>query len=237
MEIKDKIVYYSYKYQGDWNKITLAIKNNEEIKKYDIKEKYITFFDDAYPESLKKLRFPPWILFYEGDISLLKRDCISVVGSRISTYYGEEVTKLIVRKNKDKVIVSGLAKGIDGIAHKEALLVGSTIGVIASGLNYIYPLENKPLYKKMKENHLIISEYPSYVKVKKHHFVFRNRLIAALGECLYVTQAKIKSGTMLTVNEAINLSKDVYVVPYPLFIEEGKGCNLLISQGANIFIG
>ncbi len=236
MEWKDKIVYYAYKYSGDWTQIAEAIKNNEEICDCVIEDKYITVFDEKYPECLKRLRFPPWILFYEGNLDLLNEECISIVGSREATKYGEGITRLIVRNNLDKVIVSGLAKGIDAIAHDEAIKKGKTIGIIGCGLKNEYPLSNKYLYDILKKEHLIISEYPYFVKAKKHHFPWRNRLIAALGKEIYVTQAKIKSGTMLTVNEAINLSKEIYVAPYPLFVKEGEGCNLLISQGANIIL-
>ncbi|NLC96626.1 MAG: DNA-processing protein DprA [Erysipelotrichaceae bacterium] len=234
MNIKDKVVYYSYKYNGDYYKVTNAIAKNEEVKKYDIKDNYITIFDNDYPNNFKKLRYPPWVIFYKGNISLLNKSCISIVGSRNACEYGVLVTKKIVENNKNKVVVSGLAKGIDAIAHIEALKYSGTIGIIGSGLSIKYPYCNSFIYDIMEKEQLIISEYPNHVTIKKHHFPFRNRLIASLGECLYVTQAKIKSGTMLTVNEAINLSKDVYVVPYPLFEKEGEGCNLLISQGAYI---
>ncbi len=236
MSIKDKIVYYAYKYEGDWSKISLAIKSNEEVKQIKYKDNFITFFDDLYPIELRKLRFPPWVIFYKGDISLLNRKCISIVGSRNACSYGIDITKKIVLQNKDKVIVSGLAKGIDAIAHEEAIKITKTIAVIGSGLEYTYPLCNKYLYDILGKEHLIISEYPYHTKVKKHHFPWRNRIIACLSETLYVTQARIQSGTMLTVNEAINLSKEIWSVPYPIYEEEGKGCNLIISQGANILI-
>ena len=236
MDVRKILAQYSYKYEGDWNKICKAIINKESIENINIHEKYITIFDDEYPESLKKLRFPPWVLFYKGDISLLKKECISIVGSRNACNYGEDITRKIVNSNKNKVIVSGLAKGIDAIAHDEAIKCTKTIAVIGCGLNHVYPLENIKLYKIIEKDHLIISEYPCFTKVKKYHFPFRNRIIAALSEKLFVTQARVKSGTMLTVNEALNLSKEVYVVPYPLFLKEGEGCNLLISEGANIIL-
>ena len=204
MDIKDRIVQYAYMYDGDFNKISNAIINNEIIYKQEIKDNYITYLDNEYPIEFKKLRFPPWVIFYKGDISLLNKKCISIVGSRNACDYGIRVTKDIVRMNNDKVVVSGLAKGIDAIAHVEAIKYSKTIGVIGSGLSIKYPYCNKDIYDIMEKEHLIISEYPYHTKVKRHHFPFRNRLIASLGECLYVSQASIKSGTMLSVNEAIN---------------------------------
>ena len=192
-------------------------------------------FDDDYPIQLKELRFPPWILFYEGNISYLKYSCVSIVGSRTALTYGSEITQMIVKKfAKDYVFVSGLAKGIDAVVHGTAIEVGKTVGVLGCGLDVVYPKCNDYLYKEMRKNHLIITEYPRFVKPEKHFFPWRNRLIAALGKVLIVTQARIKSGTMLTVNEAINLSKEICCVPYPLGEIEGEGCNLLIQQGAQI---
>lgn len=234
MDIRDYLVRCAYKHNGDYNKICKAIINKEKVGNYNIVDKYITFFDEKYPIEFKKLRYPPWVIFYKGDINLINKKCISIVGSRNACNYGIKVTKEIVKVNKDKVIVSGLAKGIDRVAHVEAIKHTKTIGIIGSGFSVKYPYCNRDIYDIMENEHLIISEYPYHTKVQRHHFPFRNRLIASLGECLFVSQATLKSGTMLTVNEAINLSKDVWVAPYPLFMEEGKGCNLLISQGANI---
>ena len=159
---------------------------------------------------------------------------MTIVGSRELSDYGRSVTELassiLCRKY---VIVSGLAKGADAFAHRTAISCGAkTIGVIASGLKIQYPSCNIDLYKKMQQEHLILSEYPYDTGIQKHHFAWRNRILAALGEACIVTSAKVKSGTMLTVNEAINLSKDVWCFPYPFESEEGKGCNKLVQEGA-----
>lgn len=238
MLMREYLANLSYKYKGDWDQITKAIGRKEQVGNYDINEKYLTIVDKDYPDELKMLRFPPWVIYYEGNIELLKERKVAIVGSRKIGKYAYHVTKKLCKKLvRDNCLVSGLALGVDGVVHESAIINGGkTIGVIGSGLGYIYPKENKELYQIMRKEHLIISEYPYFVKVEKHHFPWRNRLIAALGKCLYVTQAQIKSGTMHTVNEALNLSKEVYCVPYSLDDFDGEGCNLLIFQGANIII-
>lgn len=235
MKLSYKIACYAYECNGDWSKIAQKIKDNEDVYSYTIEEKYVTIVDSNYPESFRQLRYPPWVIFYEGDITLATRSMVSVVGSRKSTMYGEEMTTLICKQLvKRNVLVSGLAKGIDALVHHVGISQGKTIGVLGCGLGEFYPRCNIELFNEMRKHHLVLSEYPKLTKAQKHHFPWRNRLIAALGDILVVTQAQYKSGTMLTVNEAIELSKEVYCVPYPMNVDAGKGCNLLIQQGAQM---
>ncbi|MEG2800172.1 MAG: DNA-processing protein DprA [Erysipelotrichaceae bacterium] len=234
--MREQILYYAWKYQGNWNKIANAISKKEqwEIIQYD--GNYITIVDEHYPNCLKELNYAPWILFYEGNLSYIQDELVSVVGSRIMSSYGEKMCSLIVNQLKKKyVIVSGLAKGIDACAHRNAM-DHKTIAVIGNGIDMTYPKENDCLYENIKKNHLLISEYPNGTLPLNYHFPWRNRIIAALGSSLIVVEAKLKSGTMLSVNEAITLDKPIYVVPYRYDDISGKGCNLLISQGANILI-
>ncbi len=237
MEISHKIACYAYETKGDWNQIAEKIKSNALCIPYDISEPYITIMDDNYPNSLRSLRYPPWIIFYRGDISILNQVAVSVVGSRITSSYGEKCTLDVCHKlSQHYVLVSGLARGIDTIVHQVGIQKGKTIAVLGCGLDLCYPQSNQGLFDEIKRNHLVISEYPKGVKAQKHHFPWRNRLIAALGQFCVVTQATYRSGTMLTVNEALELSKDVYCIPYPLGDPCGNGCNLLIQQGAFILL-
>ncbi|MCF0109286.1 MAG: DNA-protecting protein DprA [Erysipelotrichaceae bacterium] len=236
MELKERIVQYSYLFNGDWHQISKALKDDLPITEpFFIADNFITLFDEEYPQSLKELRYPPWVLYYKGDISLLKREMVAVVGSRKMIPYGAWMTRAIVNHLPKRYgIVSGMARGVDALAHETAIAGGHfTIGVIGSGLDIQYPKENKDLYERMKDQ-LIISEYPHFTGVKKHHFPWRNRIIAALAKKVIVTQATYKSGTMLTVNEAITLGKEIWCVPYPFNEEAGRGCNLLIQQGAQL---
>lgn len=231
---REAIIWYATLYQGDWNKIATAIKTDEPYKKIESKYPFLTIVDKEYPSKFKHLRYPPWIIFYKGDISLLKKDSVGIVGSRSCSSVAIENTKKVVDVLKKKYcIVSGLAKGVDSIAHR-ASLDAHTIGVIGCGIDRIYPSCNRDLYESMSKNHLIISEYPCGVAPYAKNFPWRNRLIAALGSSLVVIEAALKSGTMLTVNESIELDRVVYCLPTAFNDTKYPGCNYLISQGANI---
>lgn len=234
--MRNQILYYAWKYHGEWKRIAKAIRDQEKWEILAYEGQFVTIVDNEYPESLRMLEFPPWILFYEGDWALLERKAVAVIGSRKTSFYGKKACEHVVSLLKKRyVIVSGVAKGIDSFAHQEAL-DHYTIGIIGCGLDISYPKENSLLYQQLKKNHLVISEYPKGVKPLAHHFPWRNRLIAALSSAIVVIEANIKSGTMLTVNEGLILNKSIYCIPHAYFEEQGKGCNLLISQGAYIIV-
>ena len=230
-----KLASYAYRYAGSWSKIAKAAADNEPEYPCTIKDSYITILDDSYPDELRALRYPPWVLFYRGNRWLLYEPKITIVGSRSLSDYGCELTITAADILKKRfVLVSGLARGADSLVHKCALEGGHSIGVTGCGLDTVYPGENRYLYEVMSERDLILSEYPSYVKVKKEHFPWRNRILAALGQSLVVTAAKEKSGTMLTVNEAAALGRDIYTFPWPFGSLEGQGCSHLIADGAEM---
>ncbi len=235
MEERKKLALYAYKYEGNWNRICEAVVNGEEAVDQEIRENYITILDENYPPQLRELRNPPWVLFYSGNIYLLNEPMITIVGSRVLNEYGEHVTIESADELKKRfVLVSGLAKGADALVHQCALENGHSIGVIGCGLKTRYPKENSYLYGVMAKRDLILSEYPFHTGVKKEHFPWRNRILAALGQAVIVTGARYRSGTMITVNEALTLSRDIYTFPYPYESHEGEGCNQLIADGANI---
>ncbi|MGB4985733.1 MAG: DNA-processing protein DprA [Erysipelotrichaceae bacterium] len=235
---REQLLYYSIKYFGDYFKILKAISNNENYYNVDYSVKYITIVDKDYPDNLRLLQYPPFVLYYKGDINILKYRGVSVVGSRICCDYSKDYALNMAKYlNDDIVIISGLAMGIDAYAHTSAIKYGNkTIGVIGCGLDVIYPIQNKDLYQIMFDNHLVISEYPLGVKPDKYHFPFRNRIIAALGNKMIVLCATLKSGTMHSVNYALELNKDVYCLPHKVDCQFGKGCNYLISCGAMIIL-
>lgn len=234
-ELKERILWYAQKYAGDWTKIGNAIQRKEEYETLDSYPfPYVTIADEQYPRVLLKLRYPPWILFYQGDITLLEKEMVGIVGARNCSMQALANTEYVVNSLKRKYcIVSGLAKGIDAQAHKSAM-AQSTIGIIGCGIDRIYPKENANLYKQMATNQLIVSEYPCGTPPLKHHFPWRNRLIAACSKFLVVIEAKKKSGTMLTVNECLELSVPVYCLPTAFENDYYDGCNYLIENGANI---
>lgn len=232
---RDKLIYYAIKYAGDYSKILIAIKNDEAMTiKYNVNA--ITIIDEDYPKSLTDLKYPPLVLFYKGNRQLINESIVAVVGSRKPCEYAIKATKEVVDTLKYKyVIVSGLAKGIDTIAHTSAI-DQKTIGVLGCGIDYIYPKENAELFNLMSMNHLIISEYPFDEKPYAHHFPFRNRIIAALAKDVFVMQSSIKSGTLITVNEALSINRSIFALPYDIFSKEGEGTNNLIEEGANMIL-
>lgn len=229
---REKLIAYAYKYHGDYFKIVKAIEEKEEIEEVFDKN-VITILDDNYPNELKDLRYPPFVLFYKGNLDLLKKEKIGIVGSRVPGDYALEATRLLTIKNRNKVIVSGLAKGIDGKAHE---IADCSIGILGCGIEYIYPYENLELYNKLIKQGLILSEYPGLTKPLAYHFPFRNRIIAALSDTIYVMQSSERSGTVTTINEALELQKDVKVLPFSVFNEEGNYNNRLINDGALIIL-
>ena len=225
---REKLIALSLKYEGHYFKIAEAVNKNEEIEEIT-RDNCLTIFDDEYPSSLLELKYPPFVLYYKGNVDLLKENCLAVVGSRIACEYALKTTEELVSHYADQVIVSGLAKGVDGKAHD---IAKRSIGVLGCGIDYIYPYENIHLYAKLEKTGLIISEYPGMVKPLSFHFPFRNRIIAALSDTVYVMQSSEKSGTVTTINEALELNKDIKVLPYDVHDESGIYNNKLINDGA-----
>lgn len=222
-------------HHGEYHAIKKALKNREFVEK-KFCDHAITILDDLYPKELKELDQPPYVLFYKGNIQLLKhRNRIAIIGSRNPSEYGIESTRRLVNEiDKDIIIVSGLAKGIDGLAHQQALHKNKCIGVLGCGIDRVYPYENTKLFQELGKHHLLLSEYPSTTPGLKHHFVARNRIIAALSNHIFVMSATQKSGTLITVDFALALNKEISVLPYNIDDDSGVGCNNLITSGAQM---
>lgn len=224
----------SMHYDGAYHKIKKALEKRMKVPNYTSQYPFICIGDENYPKALYDLKNPPFVLYYQGNADLLKMKSVSVVGSREPSLYAIQTTKTLVNNiKKEKVIVSGLAKGIDATAHAAALDF-STIAVLGCGIDVIYPQCNASLFKVMRKNQLILSEYPPGVKPRRYFFPFRNRIIAALSPTLYVMSATKRSGTMTTVNEALSLNRHVICLPHPITLATGEGCNQLIKEGADI---
>ncbi|MBR1581783.1 MAG: DNA-protecting protein DprA [Bacilli bacterium] len=248
MEGREILVYLSIKYDGDWNKIITAIKEKESVdlkvakeEVSKIKDKYITCLDDDYPRIFKEgmMSCLPLVLFYRGDLSLITTDRkrLTVIGSRKYSRYGEKATRdLVSALSDDIVIVSGLATGIDAISMETALNSNKkVIGIIGGGFNKFYPPENKDLFERIiKEGGLVLSEYPPDSPPTENYFRLRNRLLAAASQATLVTEAKIISGTKITVGFALQYGRNVGCVPYPYYTD--SLCNVLIQQGANVIL-
>ncbi|NLA78546.1 MAG: DNA-protecting protein DprA [Erysipelothrix sp.] len=220
-------------HRGEYHKIARALKQRRYVEPAH-HEAAITIFDRHYPNSLRLLTQPPFVLFYQGNINLLSsRRCVAIIGSRKPSAYGIAMTrKLVDALPNDVVIVSGLAKGIDGIAHQHALHTHGCVGVLGCGIERVYPRAHHFLFEAMAKQQLLLSEYPDHVPGYKHHFVARNRIIAALSNPIYVMAAQAKSGTLITVDYGLALQKDIVVLPYNIDDASGVGCNNLIASGA-----
>lgn len=242
MLANDMLLYLSIHHKGDWNSIYDDIKNKrkyfteEDVKKVkeSVKSKYVTLIDKDYPNCFKQVFQPPFVIYYYGDLHLLDdySKNVAVIGSRVPSRYGEEMTEKIVSEICEKVtVVSGLARGIDSLSHETAINNGGkTIAIIGSGIDNCYPKESLDLYNEIKKNHLLISEYPGNSAPDAKHFPLRNRLIAGSSSAVVVTDASIRSGTSITVNYALQTGK--YVCAVPFHADENTLCNRLIKDGA-----
>lgn len=239
--MRNILIYFAIKYEGDYKKILNAIKNKEEVPSDKIEKikslniKALTCIDKEYPSCFKNCYQPPFVLFYKGDISLINnQNTLSVVGSRNPSEYGKNATKKILNdflSVNDYIIVSGLARGIDALSHQMALKNNRrTIAILGCGIDICYPQENNILKNEIIKNGLVLSEYPFSTQPKKEFFPFRNRLIASLGKALLVGDASIKSGTQITVRHALEYGKDILAIPHDIF--SNSFCNDLIKQGA-----
>ncbi|MCY8342577.1 DNA-processing protein DprA [Bacillus haynesii] len=193
-----------------------------------------------YPASLKTIHDPPPVLFLKGNEKLLHdQRLIGIVGTRSPSLYGKRAAVHLVRElcKKSWTVVSGLAKGIDGLAHQESIRSkGRTIGVIAGGFNSIYPREHRQLAGQMAESHLLVSEHPPHIKPQKWHFPMRNRLISGLTEGIVVVQGKEKSGSLITAYQALEQGREVFAVPGPIFDANSIGPSRLIQEGAKLVL-
>lgn len=198
--------------------------------------KIIPYYSKYYPINLLELTDPPTVLYAKGDVSLLTQPIkIAIIGSRKATNYSSLAMNCIIPPlvEQNIVIVSGMAKGADSLAHCTTIKYGGkTIGVLGHGFSHLYPKENKKLAEQMEGNHLLITEYPPYVGVQKWHFPMRNRIISGISNAIVVTEASLKSGTLITTEHALEHGKDIFVVPGPIDSEQSKGTNSLLREGA-----
>ena len=190
-----------------------------------------------YPERLRNIDDAPKEVYCLGNIELLNyKNNIAMIGSRNCSSYGERAAKdFAYNLAKEGIcIVSGLAKGIDSFSHIGALNAkGKTIAVLGSGLDNIYPKENIKLVEEIiKNNGLVISEYPLGTKPLKYHFPARNRIISGLSDSVLVVEARKNSGTNITVDFALEQGKDVFVIPGNIYSKTSDGTNFLITEGA-----
>ena len=196
---------------------------------------FLMYEDALYPKRLKEIYLPPIVLFYKGRLELFNRLSIGIVGARNHTPYSKEALEYLLPDILERKvsIISGLARGVDSLAHQLTLeLNGETIAVIGNGINICYPKENQSLYDAIGKKGLILSEYPLDSPPLKFHFPYRNRIIAGLSHGLCVIEAKLHSGSLITANVALSENRQVFALPGNITSEYSKGTNELITAGA-----
>ena len=197
--------------------------------------------DHEYPHLLWEIPDPPPILYYQGHLTQWnERNTVAIVGTRSATPYGRRWTKKLVTAlaSRGFTIISGMAEGIDGEAHKACLEVGGqTVAVVGTGVDRIYPSKHKSLYEQIITSGLVVSEYPQGSPPDKTHFPARNRIIAGLSRVTLVIEAPERSGALITAYQANEYGRDVYALPNSLDVNEAKGCLKLLGKGAHAILG
>ena len=243
LQARDILIATAIKFKGDWELIYKSVLERKHLS-YDethellkqIHSKAVTIIDPDYPMELKmRCHRPPWVIFYEGDLSLLSDPyrILTIVGSRDASEYGKRKVAeyACAAAEEGYIIASGLAKGIDAAALSAAVnYPGKAIAVLGNGIEYFYPLENKELQKRISEVGLLLSEYPGKTPPSPHHFPFRNRILAVISQTLLVGEAHAMSGTLTTVAYALSYNRDVGAIPFRSDDESAN--NRLIKTGA-----
>ena len=211
---------------------TQAEEEIKFIEKYKIKPLFVT--DSDYPKRLLNCYDSPTLLFYKGEADLNASKIVAIIGSRTHTDYGKLTTEKIIKDlvNQNVLVVSGLAYGIDSIAHKAAVKNDlSTVGVLAHGLDQMYPAEHAGLAKDMiKHNGGLLTEFRSNSKPDKHNFPTRNRIVAGMSDATIVIETGIKGGSMITAELANSYNKEVFALPGKITDSKSTGCNYLIKN-------
>ncbi len=223
-------------------KLAFSKQLNEKLLRNNMVENNITVItieDESYPEILKETYDPPYILYCRGDVGILKEPLLGVVGSRKATSYSRHVLSDILPHFKNKIsIISGLAYGADEMAHEISMNSGvKTVGVLAFGFDFHYPATTKRLRETMEKEHLVISEYPPKSGIDKWKFIARNRIISGLSQGVLVTEAEENSGSLITLEMALNENRHTFCIPGNITSKLSSGTNSRIREGAKPVLG
>lgn len=198
---------------------------------------YLTAEHPLWPELWREMPDPPQGVFVRGGVEVLGRPAIAMVGTRSATSRGMAVAHELARglASVGWVVVSGLARGIDGAAHRGALSMGGiSVGVMATGLDRTYPADHEGLRCRLEVKGCCLTEFPEGKGPRKYHFPRRNRLIAGMVRGVIVVEAPLKSGAMVTAYQALDYNREVFAVPGPIDVETSRGCHHLLKEGANL---
>jgi DNA processing protein len=210
----------------------LAKGRAEEVARANAVE--ITPYDSAYPNLLREIAQPPWVIYARGRLELLQRPAVAIVGTRVPTAYGRHSAAMLAQElsSAGLTVVSGLARGIDSKAHEAALYeAGGTIAVLPTPIDKCYPRENLSLFHKIAEHGLLVSETPIGTPLHPGQFPQRNRIIAALSVGTVVVEGATKSGSLITAQHASDMSRELFAIPGPISSPKSEGPNELIKRG------
>lgn len=214
-------------------------KEMQFLEQHQIQTLFLT--DAAYPQRLLHCYDPPTLLYYKGLASLNTPHVISIIGTRGNSEYGKQITEQLVQALKPLpiLVVSGLAYGIDAIAHRAALQKQlPTVGVLAHGLDTLYPMQHRSLAKEMLHQGGLLTEFRQHTKPDKHNFPRRNRIVAGMADATIVIETAVKGGSMITAELAHQYNRDVFAVPGRITDTKSSGCLQLIRQHkAMLFTG
>ncbi|MHB0808219.1 MAG: DNA-processing protein DprA [Facklamia hominis] len=207
-----------------------------EAQVAQLSKQTFAFGENTYPKLWLQIPQPPLLVYYQGDLSLLEKQCVSIIGSRKLSAYGQKASLHISQALLESgfVLVSGLAKGVDYICQQRAdrYRPRTTIAILPSGFNQPYPREHAAFQDRLAQRHLILSEYFPDQGPRKYQFVGRNRLVAGLSLATVIIQAAQRSGSLITANYALEYNRQIYALPGPIDDPQSKGCNELIAAGA-----
>ena len=231
--VSDSIVEYMerQKRDGEWE------REYEQLSSKQIR--FVVHEEEGFPGKLLEIPDPPCGIFYKGDLPEETQPSVAVIGARECSEYGryvaEELGRYLGRQGIQ--VISGMARGIDGISQQAALSAGGTsYGVLGCGVDICYPSQNRKLYEELMQKGGLISAYAPGTKPLPQYFPPRNRIVSGLSDALIVIEARQKSGTLITVDMALEQGKDVYVVPGRITDRLSDGCNRLLTQGAGVFL-
>ncbi len=228
---------FSAKSVKEWNGFKEAEEEILFIEKHHIRPLFIT--DANYPQRLLHCYDPPTLLYYRGNADVNNSRIISIIGTRNHTDYGRQMTEQLINslQTQQVLIVSGLAFGIDTIAHKTSLQCQvPTIGVLAHGLDTIYPSQNKNLAKEMLQQGGLLTEFRRNTKPDKHNFPKRNRIVAGMADATIVIETANKGGSMITAELAYNYNRDLFAIPGKITDHKSSGCLQLIKQNKAVLL-
>lgn len=246
MSIRNRLIQLSLIKRGNWFLMYEVLRKDPkltQIRWEGIENslvnfssvKIVTIVDEEYPTCFKQLEMPPFVIYYQGDLNLIRQKKIGIMGTNRPSTYGMKACKMLVSQlmSDNVIIVGGLDLGIDAIAHHVSLRKGRNIAVLASGFDRIYPPENLQLYRNMAKEQLVLSEFPPGVALGKQHFYLRNRLITALSDILMIIEATKEGRVTQVARKALYAGKTIYALPGEYNSIYSEGSLDLIKEGAN----